>query len=1178
MIKKIFTIFCILLMAVCFFSEASIFDVACEINFKGLDNLSVPSATTPIAIVKKRKGEFIVLNDNTSKNKLTKELGRQWGLIYLNRFFAQILRDFNGEVSQQELRQICKVHFKEHTFMHIDWDNIYKINKSFYVKYSYESDSGEVQKLIMEYLYDKKSSEILINIFYDTESFNNLILKNEKVKGLTPEEKKKANKIYREMSETINKGVYDSGSKIINESIKNMFIENDPFEEYWRLLNEININNPIFNPEHFAEGYAKSYPEVTDESLRVLKYICELFSQEEYADMFQKVYIRYINRVKEIEPKDVQFKQYLSQLQFVPEMSKISIAEKSLAIMEYLNEELDFVDPVEFRNLIEGAKIMTDMAKEGRRFDEKKGDFIKLISKLSSIVMEAENFLELDNNYRLADCVSSGRPKIFPPGAIPIGSCDMAVFEVVKKDVSFTETIQLNEILANILGKGFLNIEVQDFKNKNIVKIMQKCIAKFGEYKRDGKKYDRDIYLLISYFLGKKSIPEKDMVNKSISKLMDYVINDEKVKSILERYFKESLNNDTEVMDKVLEVKLKKIKVDKVYIINVMMEMLEKRIMSEDFKKQHPILKASEIYLYIIDIHPFSDGNERVARLFMNYYLIVNGLPAFEVYPNNRKNFVETVRFVNDKKKFAMFLTEQLMKQNSFMLSGSDIFNRIVNPESTIKDHLDIFLDKYGVYEDLGKEIKKVVSSRKNPIIMTSYGLTLKNFYSNILIKRAWLNNKDDRFIDLSGVTFVLTDEFVGTKHRFNDFMASFINKLPEKNRPQKVISFKGEKTVINFSDNDLDKLIYKFNKELKEMAPIDLAITSIGVNGHIGYNEMGSSFSSGGRIVGLHKSTIEHRSLGYARAFTVGISDILKADRIITIGVADDKNTFSGSSKGNMLKTDAINKAIFTFDVTASFIRLKKNSNFKFILDSDTAGRDLTWIKFRQDFNDEKFYDIKWQGLNRDSELKEEEERCLSYYREGAKDFHNYFLTIPYASEMDNKNMIIGIDTGWIPEVKWIRSVINQLARIESNDVKIFIGRGNNLAVTLLRSANKRGLDHTKIVVLGNYTEYKNNAYNVLMGKDIQEKTFMALMDGENLEGLSNSGKLSYIMLMKWIKSIVKMAFSDNPASIDIPGLERAPSQLKQGVWMMVPNANLMEIGLLTKVYKLEKDVLKNL
>ena len=44
-------------------------------------------------------------------------------------------------------------------------------------------------------------------------------------------------------------------------------------------------------------------------------------------------------------------------------------------------------------------------------------------------------------------------------------------------------------------------------------------------------------------------------------------------------------------------------------------------------KEMHPIEKAAYLYYEFIHIHPFVDGNEQVARLLMNLYLLQQGYP-----------------------------------------------------------------------------------------------------------------------------------------------------------------------------------------------------------------------------------------------------------------------------------------------------------------------------------------------------------------------------------------------------------------------------------------------------------------------------------------------------------------------------------------------------------------------
>ena len=1143
--------------------------------------LSPPSATAPIAIVEQVNGDLVVVKDDSIKNKLTRQLGKGWGFIYLNRFLTQVLRDFRGSIGQAEMRKICKAHFSGHRIIDAKWNNIFKKEGFFYVLYSLESEEGKETELVIKYSYMDKSESTIIEVYNDPKIYQQFYSQKASILKLTFKEKNKAEKVFSEIKKTIERQVMESTIMSRFDVIANKLANEDPIEEFWFSLKKVNQKSPLFSPESFAEQFSKYYPLHTDEADKAMHFILKQLGQKKYLDIFKRAYIHCLQGIRHVFTERTQFQKYLSQLKFVPEMSKMAITEKSLEIMEYLNKELDFVDPVEFRNLMTAAEKIQKMAIEGVRFDEKSGDFTRLVKEVQSITMSGKNFITGDGGYRLSDCNSSGRPKIFPSGSMQIEFFDEAVFEFSLNGKKITRKIKLNDILLDLLGGRVSVDEEIIIKDSHIVKLMQHWISGLAKDRNMGREINKNIFMIVNFFLGKKTTSMMESGDAKYSTPSEYAVDKEEVRSVFEEYFIRKTQESPGAVGEISEVKLLRIVKHRVYLIEKLMNLLEKRIMSEEFKRQHPILQASEIYLEIIDVHPFNDGNERLARLFMNYYLIINGLPVFEVYPNNRAEFIKTVRFVDTKQEFAMFLSEQLMIQNQFLLEGSDAFHRIVPAEITVKDHLDIFPEKYGVYEALTEEVRKVVQAKAEPVIMTSFGLTLMDFYSKDLVRMAWIFPEDDEYIDLSAVTFVLTDEFVGTRHRYNDFLEKFINKLPETNRPLNVISFGGDSLSPGVQNLSSYEKIDRFNELLADLNGIDLAITSIGVNGHIGYNEMGSPFYSRGRIVDLHKSTLEHRFLGYTRAFTVGVSDILRADRIITIGVSDNEHIVEEYGKRSRLKSNAINKAIFTFDVPASFIRIKKDSNFCFMIDAETAGADLNWIKSGYSFELKDFSDTKWKGLNGitlSDEKDINEERDIAQYADAAKDFLDYLMAIPYDSETSNEKIIIGIDMGWIPDIEWFNGVISQISRIRSRDIEIIIGKGNKLADIVASRARKKGLSKTNIVLLGDIEEYNRDGYEGLMSEDIREKSFMALMDGKNLKGMSSSPKASYIMIMKWVECTIKMAFSEDPAMINFPGLERTPSKIGTRIWMMVPRANLLDICLLARVYKIEQDVLKNL
>lgn len=79
------------------------------------------------------------------------------------------------------------------------------------------------------------------------------------------------------------------------------------------------------------------------------------------------------------------------------------------------------------------------------------------------------------------------------------------------------------------------------------------------------------------------------------------------------------------------------------------------------------------------------------------------------------------------------------------------------------------------------------------------------------------------------------------------------------------------------------------YEKKIESYGGIDLQILGIGTNGHIGFNEPGSSMNSGTRLIALDNSTRIANSYEFANisevprlAITMGIGNIIKARRII--------------------------------------------------------------------------------------------------------------------------------------------------------------------------------------------------------------------------------------------------------------------------------------------------------
>ncbi|MBI4399690.1 Fic family protein [Candidatus Micrarchaeota archaeon] len=79
----------------------------------------------------------------------------------------------------------------------------------------------------------------------------------------------------------------------------------------------------------------------------------------------------------------------------------------------------------------------------------------------------------------------------------------------------------------------------------------------------------------------------------------------------------------------------------------------------------HPVELAAKFHTKFTSIHPFADGNGRMARLLMNYILQRNMLPFTNIPLNRRSTYMKTQEAGNSEnhKPFTLFLVEEVTKQ-----------------------------------------------------------------------------------------------------------------------------------------------------------------------------------------------------------------------------------------------------------------------------------------------------------------------------------------------------------------------------------------------------------------------------------------------------------------------------------------------------------------------------------
>lgn len=186
--------------------------------------------------------------------------------------------------------------------------------------------------------------------------------------------------------------------------------------------------------------------------------------------------------------------------------------------------------------------------------------------------------------------------------------------------------------------------------------------------------------------------------------------------------------------------------------------------------------------------------------------------------------------------------------------------------------------------------------------------------------------------LDLSSATAFALDEYVGLDPDHPESYHAVIARevtAPLGLDPSRVHVPAG-------SAADVEAAALAYERSIAAAGGVDLQILGIGTNGHIGFNEPGSSDRSRTRVVDLAPQTIADNSRFFpdparpvpTRALTQGVGTILEARRIVLVATGAHK-------------ADAVARAVagpVGADVPASF--LQRHPDVTLVLDEAAASR----------------------------------------------------------------------------------------------------------------------------------------------------------------------------------------------------------------------------------------------
>lgn len=183
--------------------------------------------------------------------------------------------------------------------------------------------------------------------------------------------------------------------------------------------------------------------------------------------------------------------------------------------------------------------------------------------------------------------------------------------------------------------------------------------------------------------------------------------------------------------------------------------------------------------------------------------------------------------------------------------------------------------------------LKQIITDNKSVLGLATGG-TMVGVYEQLvyLIKI----NK----LDLSNITTFNLDEYIGIDSDHPESYYTYMHDILFNH----LSSWNEEKIHLpHGSANDLNSEVERYENLIDKEGPMDIQILGIGENGHIGFNEPGTSFDSLTSVVDLTESTIEANSRYFEtkeevpkQAISMGIQSILKAKRIILLAFGPKK------------------------------------------------------------------------------------------------------------------------------------------------------------------------------------------------------------------------------------------------------------------------------------------------
>ncbi|SET09209.1 glucosamine-6-phosphate deaminase [Oceanobacillus limi] len=221
--------------------------------------------------------------------------------------------------------------------------------------------------------------------------------------------------------------------------------------------------------------------------------------------------------------------------------------------------------------------------------------------------------------------------------------------------------------------------------------------------------------------------------------------------------------------------------------------------------------------------------------------------------------------------------------------------------------------DYHDMSEKASSLLLDVIENNEHPVLGLATGSTPEGLYEQLIAK-----NKE-KVVSFQNTTTFNLDEYVGLDANDSNSYRYFMNEKLFNH-----IDIPLENThVPNGVAENSEVECKEYEQAIQNADRVDVQVLGLGLNGHIGFNEPGTSFSSRTHVVELDESTRKANARFFesleevpTQAITMGIDTIMESKEIVLL--------VSGENKAEALKQ--LVHGEITEDFPASILQKHKN------------------------------------------------------------------------------------------------------------------------------------------------------------------------------------------------------------------------------------------------------------